>query len=210
MRWVDVSIPLENGVTGWPGDVAFETEPSARIADGDECNVSHFRMSTHSATHVDAPWHFEDDGKRLHDVDPGVYFGEAMVVDLPEVDVIAAADLDGVSLHPRMLFRTRSSHTDPCGSFDTSFVAMAPDAAGLLVAHGVRLVGIDSPSIAPFKQLGQPTHHILLQNEVFIVENLRLAEIPAGPCVFQVLPLPLKNADGAPCRAFIGYGSTDV
>jgi len=81
---------------------------------------------------------------------------------------------------------------------------VAPDAAQRLVEDGVRLVGVDYLSVAPFKEPGGVTHHRLLENEVLVVEGLRLGACTAGTYPFVVLPLPLAGADGAPCRAFLG------
>ncbi len=204
ITWVDVSIPLSASTTAWPGDTPFQLKPSSRIAEGAEVNTSQITMSTHTATHVDAPWHFEDDGKKLDEVDPSVFFGEALIIELPEVDLITAADLGDKPLPPRVLFKTKNSQWPAHGEFRQDFVAVAPDAAQRLVDDGVRLVGVDYLSVAPYKQPGQPTHHILLQNDVFIVEGLRLASAPAGTVQFVCLPLPLMGADGSPCRAFVG------
>ena len=201
--WKDVSIPMHNGMICWPGDAPFAFAPAARIADGASHNGSTLALSTHTGTHVDAPWHFEDDGKRLHEVDTDLFFGEARVIDLPDVDLIRAEHLTGTSLGSRVLFKTRHSNQPITDPFDTNFVALHDDAAQRLVEYGVRLVGVDYMSVAPYKQKGQPTHHILLQNEVLIVEGLRLAGVGEGPCDFVVLPLPLQDADGAPCRAFL-------
>jgi len=203
MRWIDVSISLRPGMVVWPGDDAFEFSASSRIADGEGCNTSRVVTPTHAGTHCDAPWHFEDDGKRLHEVDPQVYFGRAEVVHLPHCTVITAADLPAHKLAPRVLFKTTNSDYDESLPFNTAYVGLDLSAAQRLVADGVRLVGIDYHSIAPYKQ-SAPTHHALLQADVFVVEGLRLKDIPAGRCEFVVLPLPLHNADGAPCRAFVG------
>ena len=202
--WIDVSIPLDENTTPWPGDAPFQLKPSNRIAEGAEVNTSQIVMSTHTATHVDAPWHFEDDGKKLDQVDHNVFFGEALIIELPDVDIITAADLGDKPLPRRVLFKTRNSQLPADAPFQKDFVAVAPDASQRMVDDGVRLVGVDYLSVAPYKQPGQDTHHILLQNDVFIVEGLRLAEIPAGTAQFVCLPLPLVGADGSPCRAFVG------
>jgi arylformamidase len=208
MLWIDVSIPMKPGMTVWPGDAPFSMVPAARISEGASCNVSTLAMSTHTGTHVDAPWHFEESGKALDEVDTSVFFGDALVVDLPNVDQVAASDLGDSPLPPRVLFKTRNSQYPPNGPFRTSYVAVAPDAAQRLVKDGVRLVGVDYLSVAPYKQSGQDTHHILLRANVFVVEGLILCDVPAGVHPFVVLPLPLVGADGAPCRAFIGVNGT--
>lgn len=204
MQWRDVSIPLHAGTTVWPGDPVFEMLPAQRIAEGAGCNTSHLRLCTHTGTHCDAPWHFEEDGARLHAVDTDIFFGEARLIDLPEVDCITAADLPEGPLPARVLFKTRNSELPVDAPFRTDYVGLAADAAERLADEGVRLAGIDALSIAPYKQPGQDTHHILLRRGIFVVEGLRLAGFFGGDYAFVVLPLPVLDADGAPCRAFLG------
>lgn len=203
IRWHDVSIPIHAGTTVWPGDGPVRFEAASRIAGGESCNTSTLTVPSHCGTHCDAPWHFEDGGKRLHEVDPQVFFGDATVFELVDADLIHAIDLGTAPLPPRILLKTRNGRHPVNGPFNTNFVAVAPDAAQRMVDEGVKLVGIDYLSIAPYKDSG-PTHHILLRNEVFIVEGLCLKDVPAGTHPFTVLPMPLHDADGAPCRAFVG------
>ena len=129
MTWHDVSIPLHAGVTVWPGDPPFEMAPAQRIASGAGCNTSLLRLSTHTGTHCDAPWHFEEDGPRLHEVKPDVFFGKALLIDLPHVDVIGAADLPAEQLPARVLFKTRNSDHAADAPFRQDYVALAADAA---------------------------------------------------------------------------------
>lgn len=203
IQWHDVTIPMRPGMTVWPGDPEFEFEAASRIQAGASCNTSLLRLSTHTGTHCDAPWHFEEGGKRLHEVDSALFFGPALLIEWPERRSIRADDLPGGPLPPRVLFKTPNSERSTDGPFFADFVALEEDAAQRLVELGVRLVGIDYLSVAPKGQSG-PTHHALLQREVFVVEGLRLAGMPPGLHEFIVLPMPLVDADGAPCRAFLG------
>lgn len=204
MEWHDVSIPLRTGMAVWPGDPSFVFEADGRIARGDGCNTSVLRMATHTGTHCDAPWHFEDEGKKLDAVDPSVFFGKALLISIPpDVPQVCARHLPSEPLPPRVLFRTRNADIPLDAPFQEDFAALEVDAAERLVADGVRLVGIDYLSIAPKGNSG-PTHHTLLRNDVFVVEGLRLGAFGPGEYEFVVLPLPIQGADGAPCRAFIG------
>lgn len=203
IRWHDVSIPIHEQTTVWPGDDPVHIGEASRIADGASCNTSTVTLPSHTGTHCDAPWHFEDNGKRLHEVDFQQFFGEATVFDLRGRDRIHAADLGPEALPARVLLKTDNGNHPVNGPFNTAFVAVAPDAARRMVDEGVTLVGIDYLSIAPYKDSG-PTHHILLENEVFVVEGLCLHDVEAGSYPFTVLPMPLHGLDGAPCRAFIG------
>ncbi len=203
IRWHDVSIPIHTGTTVWPGDDPVRIDAASRIASGARCNTSTLTLPSHTGTHCDAPWHFEDDGKQLHEVDSQLFFGEATVMDLRGCDRIHADDLGTAPLPPRLLLKTDNGDHAVNGPFNTTYVAVAPDAAERMVAEGVHLVGIDYLSIAPYKDSG-PTHHILLQNDIFVVEGLCLADVAGGVYPFTVLPMPLHGLDGAPCRAFIG------
>ncbi|HIJ65102.1 MAG TPA: cyclase family protein [Candidatus Hydrogenedentes bacterium] len=204
IEWIDVSIPIDGSMTLWPGDPAFTLAPVSRIAKGDNTNASAISMGTHIGTHVDAPWHFEEDGKKLHEIDTAVFFGEALLLDFPDADLITADLLGESPLPPRVLFKTRNSDYPVQGEIRNDYVALDADAAQRLVDDGVKLVGVDYLSVAPYKQEGQGTHHRLLRNNVYIVEGLRLGSLVAGTYRFIALPLPLVGADGAPCRAFVG------
>lgn len=203
VHWHDVSIPIRTGITVWPGDAGVTIEPGGRIATGGHSNTSRINCGTHTGTHCDAPWHFEDDGKRLDQVDFQVFFGDALVVDHPHERHIVRDDLPAGPLPPRILFKTRNSGIPIDGVFREDYIGIEEDAARRMVDEGVRLAGIDYLSVAPFER-PDPTHHVLLRNEVFIVEGLRLGDVPPGTHPFVVLPMPIAEADGAPCRAFVG------
>lgn len=203
-HWIDVSIPLSKGMTVWPGDPPFMLHPKSRIARGDTNNTSVITLGTHTGTHLDAPWHFEEDGRKLDAIDSGLFFGDALLLAFPNAERITADMLGPSRLPSRVLFRTRNSEYSLDGAFRTDYTALEADAAQRLVDDGVGLVGVDYLSVAPFRQEGQETHHRLLRNDVVVVEGLRLRNLAPGTYWFIVLPLALAEADGAPCRAFIG------
>ncbi len=204
IHWIDVSMPLYEGMVTWPGDEPFSVRPDRRIAQGQGCNTSCLTLHTHTGTHLDAPWHFIESGKRLDEVDSRLYFGKATVVEIRGEKRIEARHLANRELGNRVLFKTDNSFFPNDGIFRADYTAIEPDAAEWLVRSGVRLVGVDYLSVGPYKQTGRITHQILLQEDVLVVEGLRLAEVEAGEHWFVVLPLPLQGLDGAPCRAFIG------
>lgn len=202
-KWLDVSMSISPEMVSWPKDPRFVAEAASRITEGAPCNVSQITMSTHTGTHCDAPWHFVETGKKLDEVDTSLFFGKALVIDLPGVPLIQNRHLPANRLPERVLFKTSNSRFSDADEFHKDFVALDLDAAERLVADGVRLVGIDYLSISPYKN-ATPVHRALLEAEVLIIEGLRLGEVNAGVCDFVVLPLPLAGLDGAPCRAFIG------
>jgi arylformamidase len=105
----------------------------------------------------------------------------------------------------RALFKTKNSRrwADDEQEFDKSFIAVAADGAEYLVAHGVKLVGVDYLSVEPFGSKDHPVHHTLLRASVVIVEGLNLAEVPPGDYEVMALPVKLRDADGAPARVIL-------
>lgn len=204
LRWIDVSIPLCEGMVCWPGDDPFSVKPSRRIARGDGCNTSCLTLHTHTGTHIDAPWHFLDTGAGIDEVDSRLFFGDALVIERRGAASIRAEHIPKDGLPARVLFKTDNSDHPVDEPFRADFVALEADAAEALVDAGVRLVGVDYLSVGPYKQDGRLTHHILLEHQVLVVEGLRLGGILPGLYPFVVLPLALRGLDGSPCRAFIG------
>jgi arylformamidase len=207
MKIYDITVPISPAMPVWPGDPAVQINPVSKIEAGDNANVSHLSLSSHTGTHVDAPYHFLQEGVTLDQVPLGIFVGPAVVVTIPGVNLITAKDLEELGIPAgtnRLLIKTRNSELWERGEtrFQTDFVALSPDAAQFLVDNGVKLVGIDYLSIAPFKQ-SRPTHEILLGAEVVILEGVDLSAVSPGHYTLYCLPLKLAGADGAPARAIL-------
>lgn len=207
MKTYDISVPITPGMVVWPGDPAVNMQRVSKIEAGDNANVTHLSLSAHTGTHVDAPYHFLPEGDPLEKVPLSLMLGRAYVLHLPEVDLITAEVLAQADIPPRtrrVLFKTRNSEIWARGEteFQTDFVALSPDGAQYLVERGVKLVGIDYLSVAPYKQ-SRPVHEILLKAGVFILEGLNLTEVAQGRYTLYCLPLNLQGVDGAPARAVL-------
>lgn len=206
MRIWDISEPIEPASATFPGDVPFSQEWVARQEDGASCNVSAIRMSVHLGTHTDAPLHFDLAGRDIASVDLRQYIGRCRVVDVRATGappVIPAAALTPALLAgaERILLRTRLAHDHR--RWDPAFPSLGPEAARVLVAAGVQLVGIDTPSIdhADCKHLHG--HHVLHQGGVAILENLDLRDVPVGDYELIALPLRIVGGDSSPVRAIL-------
>jgi arylformamidase len=204
-----LDISLAPGPAGplWPGDPPPALTAVCRLAHGDECNLSAWSGSLHAGTHVDAPWHYLPDGATVEALDLDRLLGPCQVVDCGSASAISAellARLDLPADAQRLLLRTANSARRAAGetAFRPDFVALGREAARWLVARGVRLVGIDGPSIAPLKDLAEP-HRLLLAAGVVIIENLDLSRADPGAWELLCLPLALAGADGAPARAVL-------
>ena len=202
----DVSRPLRDGGTIYPGDpeIAFRTHAS--IDRGDPANVSALALGSHSGTHVDAPSHFIRGGSPVDRIPLVRLIGPAAVLNLPtSLAVVGAADLARLDFRGqrRVLLRTRNSAAAAKAGFSPDYCALAPDGAGYLIDRGIELIGIDALSIEPFGADDFAVHHLLLKRGVVIVEGLDLSSIAAGVYQFVCLPLRLEGLDGAPARAVL-------
>lgn len=207
MKIYDISLPISHTLTVWPGDPRILITQVAHIERGDMATVSRMDMSAHSGTHVDAPAHFVLNGATVETLDLNVLVGPVQVFDVRPASSISAAVLESLSLHPaitRVLFRSSNSDRWAAGESDFSedFVAVSADGARWLVEHGIRLVGVDCLSVAPFHDL-IPTHVILLEAGVIPIEGLNLSRIEPGDYELVCLPLNIVGSDGSPARAIL-------
>ncbi len=204
-RVIDISVPHRPGMHVYPGDPVPRVETVRSIAKGDPCNLSLLTMGSHTGTHVDAPFHFLADGARLGDVPMDRMVGDACVADLRGRAAIDAAALEDVAIRPGdiLLCRTDNSSRWAAPEFQRDFTYLTEDAAALLVARGVRAVGMDYLSIEKFGSRDFPVHKRLLGAGVFVIEGLDLGAVEPGRYTLVCLPLHLPTLDGAPARAIL-------
>jgi arylformamidase len=202
-RLIDVSRPVRAGVPVWPGDAPCGVHWTMRLAKGESVNVCELRMSAHTGTHADGPYHVSAQGIRIGAAPLEAYLGRALVMDVRGRDAIDEA-LVGAMEDPaaeRLLFHT-GAWTDP-GRFPEGFPALTPGAAALLVERGVRLVGTDAPSVDPFSSRDLAAHHALFGGGAAVLENLLLDDVAEGWYELIALPLRLEEADASPVRAVL-------
>lgn len=208
MKIHDISLTISPSLPVWPGDPPIVLEQVESIDKGAESNTSRLIASVHSGTHIDAPHHFLNDGRTVEQIPLEMLTGPCYVMQLPDgVEAITAEALEGIALPDetiRILFGTRNSRLWARGetAFQEDYVAITEDGARWLVEHGVRLVGVDYLSVAPFTEPA-PTHETLLRAGVVVVEGLDLSSTPRGFYTLYCLPLKLLGSDGAPARAIL-------
>jgi len=206
MKWFDVSVPLRVGHPAWPGDDPFRYEETATLAAGGIANCARMSLSVHFGTHVDAPYHFIPGGKTIDQVDPDIFIGPCIVADLTGVErLIEPAHLAGKVPEGtlRLLVKTRNSAIIHDPVFHTEFVAFSEASARWLVERGVRLLGFDYFSIAPYGE-ETPAHVAFLGAGGSIIENVDLSAVAPGRYQIVCLPLRIAGSGGAPARALLG------
>lgn len=201
----DISRAMQAAMAVWPGDPAFDLNRTGRIADGLAVNVSSLAMGAHTGTHVDAPYHFEDDALPLDKVDLSVYWGPAQVVTVNKPSgPLTPADFAAYDLGraPRLLVHSPNSEADP-NVFPSGFVHPSPELADYLGQLGIVLYGADAPSMDPQDSKDLAGHHALQRNNILILEGLDLNGVPDGVYELAALPLKLIDGDGSPVRAVL-------
>ena len=203
MTLIDISQPLRASIPTWPGDTEFAFDLArTRERDG-SVNVGRLAMSTHTGTHVDAPFHFRDGGERIADLDPEVFVGPARVIAVDGDGGIGAGELDRQDLDGVVRLLIRTGSWPDRGRFPERIRYLEPGAAGFLAAKGVRLVGVDAPSVDPLDSEALPAHNALLEKGIHILEGLVLDRVEPGEYGLISLPLPLRDADASPVRAML-------
>jgi len=204
--WLDITVPVYNGLVHWPGDPAFDGQRKADMSRGDVCNLTKLSMSAHTGTHMDAPLHFVRDGATMDALPIDAVVGQARVIKIDDPAAVQPAELEKYDLQPgeRILIKTRNSdrawHEEP---FDEDFVHISAAGGQYLVDRQVRTVGVDYLSIGGYKTDGVECHQIMLGAGIWVIEGLDLSAIAPGKYELACLPMRLRDAEGAPARAIV-------
>lgn len=181
----------------------FSAEWALRIADGANIDLSSIRATVHLGAHADAPRHYAAAGAGIHERALELYYGPCQVVDAPVARGarVRPADLRQEPDAPRVLIRT-GTFPDP-ENWNADFAALSAELVEHLHARGVRLVGIDTPSIDPQQDEVLESHHAIAARDMAILEGLVLDGVAPGRYVLIALPLKLDGADASPVRAVL-------
>jgi arylformamidase len=217
MNIIDISWPIQEGMTEYKDRKSVKITQSRTIAEG-ACEYM-LQMHNHIGTHVDAPAHMLADGKTIDQIDLQQLIGPAQVIDCTNVvEVITADDLAKHTIKSGniILLQTRNSFRPLQERFDYAFAFLAPSAAKYLIEKKIKAFGFDYLSIErtykgeDYDYLGikkdvsgHEVHIMFMNNNIPIIEGLRLNDVKAGNYMFYCLPLALQGADSAPARALL-------
>jgi kynurenine formamidase len=211
-RIVDLSRRVDAQTQVYPGDPYVRLEPATTLA-ADGVNVLAVHIGSHSGTHADAPYHFVEDGARIDQLDPRLFVGPAVVVDVrgkAARERITVEDLRPYEsrLHEGTVAVVRTGWEERYGTpeyYDHPFLDRR--AARLILDAGVRTVAIDAlnvdeTAVEGVHPEGYPVHHAILGAGGVIAENLaNLAALDFPNPLLSLLPIKLGGSDGAPVRA---------
>ncbi|PYP81442.1 MAG: hypothetical protein DMD35_01650 [Gemmatimonadetes bacterium] len=200
----DISVAVRVGTPEWPGDAPFGCGWTTRIADGATVNLSSISGSPHVGTHADAPLHVHDDWPASDALPLAAFVGDALVLDVSAFasgPMPLAADDPRLAGVERLLLRTGRTIAD--GRFPPDWPVLAPDTAATLAARGLKLVGVDAPSVDARENRTLDVHRALFGGGAWVLENLDLRAVPAGRYELIAPPQRLVGLDAAPVRAVL-------
>jgi arylformamidase len=187
----------------FPGDEPFSLRWTAQLSPNCPVNLSALTMSPHVGAHADAPLHYAANAPSAAEVDLDAYLGPCRVIHAIGCGpLISIADLAhaAADLPPRVLVRCCDKAAEV---WNPDFSAFAPDTVEWLAAQGVRLIGLDTPSVDPASSKTLDSHQQLARLNLRVLENLVLDDIPEGDYELIALPLKLAGACASPVRAVL-------
>ena len=206
MKLIDISVPVNEQSPHWPGDPGIKVKPFFNHKN-DGFHLTRMTLHSHAGTHIDAPYHFYEDGLKIKDIGLEKFFVSAKVVEYPGTndisqEFIATLDLEDVQA---ILFKTLNSRwwQNPNEPFHEDFIAMDQSAALAFVNKGLTLVGIDYFSIEAYESVNHEVHQILLKNNILILENLDLNDVKPGNYQLVCFPLNIGSDDAGLVRAVL-------
>lgn len=183
------------GCAVFPGDPAPKREILNSIKDGSLYNLTAFSMCAHNGTHLDAPYHFINEGKTVDKIPLFKTVGLAFVAEhdgvLTSIDaenILERAEKAEPESAKRILIKGRA--------------VVSKEAATVFAGKGIYLFGNESQTVGP-EDSPMEVHLILLGAETVLLEGIRLSDVPEGVYLLNAVPLCLAGSDGAPCRAVL-------
>jgi arylformamidase len=212
MKIWDISRTLSNDLAEWPGDEPCRFRMTREKTKGASVNLGAISMSVHNGTHADARFHFDTEGESIENAPLETYLGRATVVDLrqafldwKEKHLITIEDLrpsaEAIAATSRLLVKT--GRWSDSTVFPSQIPVIAADVPAWLQKNGVKLLGLDLPSVDEVDSKSLLNHHALAHAGIAIIESLDLIDVASGMYQLAALPLKIAGGDGAPMRAIL-------
>lgn len=204
---IDISVELSDKTVIYPGDPEPEYGLIFSLSEGGIANVGQIKHGIHHGTHVDVPYHFRNGDRKFDQMPMDHWIGKVLVVDATEAaECVTASNVQGLPIdkYQRILFKTKNSleyYKRP--EFVEDFIYLDKSLCDVMVANGVKTVGLDYITVDPFGSEDFPAHKTLLNNGVCIIECINLEHVEPGEYFLMCLPLKLTDTDGAPARAVL-------
>jgi arylformamidase len=199
----DITPPITPSLGVWPGDTAMRREVLLDMKAGANITLSTLHATVHLGAHADGPNHYGRDAEAIDRRALELYLGLCQVVraTAKRGERVRPTDLCAAIHAPRVLIHT-GTFPDP-ERWNEDFAALDPELVDALHHQGVRLIGVDTPSVDLFHSKDLPAHQRFLANDMAILEGVVLDRVPEGAYELIALPLRLVGFDASPVRAVL-------
>jgi arylformamidase len=199
----DISPPISEHLAVWPGDTPPSREVLLDRKRGDNITLSTLRATVHLGAHADAPSHYSANAPAINERSLDYYIGpcQVMYIRVGRGELIRP-DMLPVPIQAERVLLATGTFPDP-EHFNEDFAAPSPELVVTLHKLGVKLIGIDTPSVDLVDSKDLPSHHAFLRCDMAILEGLVLRDVPAGLYELIALPLRLVGFDASPVRAIL-------
>ncbi len=204
MTIIDISLCISEKMVTWKNENSPHILQYSSITEGDSANTSSIKMDLHTGTHVDVPYHFLRNGKKLESMEISNFIGDCYVKEL-KCETISREILETTKIPDteRILFKTLNNKFYNSETFAENYTGIEIDAAQWLVEKKMKLVGIDYLSVESYLNKTFPVHKILLRNNVMILEGINLKDVKEGFYKLIALPLKIRGVEASPVRAVL-------
>ena len=212
MKILDLTLTISNKIPTFPGSPQPNFIPWEKIKD-DGYNLELLFLSSHTGTHLDAPYHFLEKGSKIHEISLKKLVSNAVLIKsrkkrnetITKTDIQKFEKKHGkIESFSSVVFWTGWQRNLQKDYYFTKNPGLSVSAANYLASKKIGLVGIDSPSIDLGTDFKFPVHQIFAKKGMLIVENLaNLEKIKSWKFHLVVLPLKLKGATGSPVSAIV-------
>ncbi len=205
VSYIDISPEISSALSVFPGDVKFRRNIASDMVKGSPVTLSSIETTLHIGAHADGPCHYQKGGEGIGERSLDYYMGSCQVIDVSNLvrrgGTVVSEDFKNFKIETSRILIKTDSHLHNTWSAD--FVSLSASLMKHLIKSGVKLVGIDTPSIDAADSRELECHQLIAENNMAILEGLDLSYANEGKYQLIALPLKIKNGDASPVRAVL-------
>ena len=202
---IDISQTLNKDMPVYPGIKTIDVHYNRSYENEDGMAESSISLNSHFGTHIESPFHFLKNGKKIEDLNLDIFCGPAQVIEIPqEFKSVTSGFVSKKNIYcERVLFKTGNSSLLRNKNFQSDYTYISEGLAEYLVTKNVKLVGLDYFCVDKYKDSKRSAHKALFRSGIVILETINLLDVAEGEYLLICLPLKISSVEASPCRAVL-------